>query len=163
MKYIIFSEFNRNHLLFLSLLIISIIKDVIKDSNKKLTKDMISSFVKYYSYNLFDLLAIIPVVIIAIRSRNMKSDESEQSNKLIINQDQNVLNKIINKNKKMKIFKIFRLHLIIAVFDFVGKYANVIYNIIITKKFFTVKKINLNTMYTINIIAICLLSVLILH
>ena len=162
MKYIRFFEFNRNHLLFLSLFIIAIIKDVVKDS-RKLTSDMISSFVKYYSYSLSDLLAIFPIIIIAIRSRNLKKAEAVESNQTITSQNQNALNEIINKNRNKKIFKVFRLQLIISIFDFVGKYANVTYSIIITKTFIYFKKIDLNTMYTINMIATCLLCVLILH
>ena len=162
MKYIRFSEFNRNYLLFLSLFIISIIKDVIKDS-RKLTKDMISSFVKYYSYSLSDLLAIIPIIIIAIRSRNIKKEETFESNQTIKSKNQNALNEIINKNRNKKIINIFRLQLIISIFDFVGKYANVTYSIIITKTFIYFKKIELNTMYTINFITTCILCLLILH
>ena len=162
MKYIRFSEFNRNHLLFLSLFIISIIKDVIKDSGG-LTKDLISSFVKYYSYSLSDLFAIFPIIIIIFRSRNAKKEESSESSQPKINQNQNALNEIINKNKNKKNLKIFRLMLIISIFDFIGKYSNVVYYIIVTKTFFSVKKIDLNSMYTINIISVCILSVLILH
>jgi hypothetical protein len=108
-------------------------------------------------------LAIFPIIIIAIRSRNLKKAEAVESNQTITSQNQNALNEIINKNRNKKIFKVFRLQLIISIFDFVGKYANVTYSIIITKTFIYFKKIDLNTMYTINMIATCLLCVLILH
>ena len=53
--------------------------------------------------------------------------------------------------------------IVISIFDFLGKYSNVTFNIILAKTNFVFKKIKLNALSVINIIAIYILSILILH
>ena len=63
MKYIIFSELNRNHFLFLTYLIITLIKDIDKRYIIN-TGDIVDTFNKYYLYTLSDFFSIIPFIII---------------------------------------------------------------------------------------------------
>ena len=73
MKYIIFSQFNRYHLLFLTYLIVIVIKEIVKNSYKS-TGDIIESFHKYFSYTISDIISIIPIIIIKIRSKSASKD-----------------------------------------------------------------------------------------
>ena len=68
MKYIIFSKIDRYYILFLTYFIIIIIKEIVKDLYSS-TDDIIESFNRYYSYTISDLLSIIPIIIIKIRSK----------------------------------------------------------------------------------------------
>ena len=68
MKYIIFSKIDRYYILFLTYFIIIIIKEIVKDLYRT-TDDIIESFNRYYSYTISDLLSIIPIIIIKIRSK----------------------------------------------------------------------------------------------
>ena len=63
MKYLIFSELNKNHFLFLSFFIITIIKEIVNRQIKS-TQDVVHTFHKYYIYTLSDFLSIIPIIII---------------------------------------------------------------------------------------------------
>ena len=83
MKYLIFSKLNRNHFLFLSYFIISIIKDIV---NRYITttKDLIQTFNKYYINSLSDFLSIIPLIIIKVRSKGLpRNDQIENEVKSI--------------------------------------------------------------------------------
>ena len=159
MKYIIFAEFNRNHFLFLSYFIIVIIKEVINELYGS-TKDIIASFVKYYSYSISDILSIIPIIIITIRSKSVQKDTliNKRANTDII-----LLYADTMKNKLKRIKKIFKYETIISLFDFLGKYSNVIFNIILAKTNYTIKKMELNAILVFNIFSMCILSYIILH
>ena len=159
MKYIIFAEFNRNHFLFLSYFIIVIIKEVINELYGS-TKDIIASFVKYYSYSISDILSIVPIIIIAIRSKSIQKDTliNKKANTDII-----LLYADTMKNKLKRIKKIFKYETIISLFDFLGKYSNVIFNIILAKTNYTIKKMELNAILVFNIFSMCILSYIILH
>ena len=71
MKYLIWSELNKNHILFLSYFILAIIKELDKHYLIS-TKDIVGTFNKYYIYTSSDFLSIIPFIIIKIRSRSAK-------------------------------------------------------------------------------------------
>ena len=159
MKYIIFSEFNRNHLLFLSYFIIVIIKEVINDLYGS-TQDIIASFVKYYSYSISDILSIIPIIIIAIRSKSIPKDTLDKKQ---TNPEIKLLYTDTMKMTLKRIKKLIKYEVIISLFDFLGKYSNVIFNIILAKSNYTIKKMELNAISVFNIFSMCILSYLILH
>ena len=66
MKYLIFSELNRNHFLFLSYFIISIIIEIVNKYIKS-TDDIVDTFHKCYIHTLSDFLSIIPFIIMTIK------------------------------------------------------------------------------------------------
>ena len=86
MKYLIFSELNRNHFFFLSYLIIIVIKEI---NNLYITQidDIIQTFNKYHIYFLSDLLSIIPFIIIKVRTKSifintLSNEITENKNKI---------------------------------------------------------------------------------
>ena len=74
MKYLIISELNRNHFLFLSYFIIATIKMIVKRYITS-TDDIIKTFHDYYIDSLSDFLSIIPFIIIKLRSKGISKRE----------------------------------------------------------------------------------------
>ena len=185
MKYLIFSELNRNYFLFLSYFIITIIKDIV---NKYITSsdDIIHSFHRYYIYTLSDFLSIIPFIIIKVRSKGISknielpktetinSNSSKKSSKensmenpkFTISDTFNTIEYIYSDNTNQNMIKrskrIFKLSIIISIFDFSAIYLNVTFNIIIQSSNFIIKKTKLNSIILFNIVSKYALSILIL-
>ena len=153
MKYLIFSKLNRNHFLFLSYFIISIIRNIV-NSKIKTSKDIIQTFHKYYISSLSDLLSIIPLIIIKVRSKSIsyfKGLRKDSSKKYYTK---------ANKKRKMRIIK---LSILVSILDFLALYINVTYNIIITAAKFVIKKVTISSDVFFNVISKFALSTLILH
>ena len=165
MKYIIFSKFNRYHFLFVTYLIIIIIKEKVNDLYSP-TDDIIQSFNKYYSYTISDLFSIIPILIIKYRSKRV-STKSSNINTLVesktIQSVKYLYTNSFDYSYSRNTSRIIKLMIVISIFDFFGKYSNVTFNIILAKTNYVFKKIKLNALSVINIIAIYILSILILH
>ena len=129
MKYLIFSKLNRNHFLFLSYFIISIIKDIV---NRYISfgKDLIFSFNRYYIITLSDFLSIIPLIIIKVRSKSISKENQESftNNRTESNNNIKYIYTDINKKRQKRILK---LSILISVIDFVALYSNVTFDIII--------------------------------
>ena len=130
MKYIIFSKFNRNYLLFISYFIIIIIKELFKEFYKP-TGDLIAYLTENYSFTISDLLAFIPMMIIKFRSKSNNKDklietEAGKSAGLVFLNPQ-----VENFKKRMK--KIFKLEIIISMFDVLGKYFYFVFSIILIR------------------------------
>ena len=185
MKYLIFSKLNRNYFLFLSYFIITIIKDIV---NKYITSsdDIIHSFHRYYIYTLSDFLSIIPFIIIKVRSKGISknielpktetinSNSSKKSSKensmenpkFTISDTFNTIEYIYSDNTNQNMIKrskrIFKLSIIISIFDFSAIYLNVTFNIIIQSSNFIIKKTKLNSIILFNIVSKYALSILIL-
>ena len=182
MKYLIFSKLNRNHFLFLSYFIITMIKDLVKRNTTKID-DIIETFNKYYLYSLSDFFSIIPFIIIKVRSKripkNKLSKEYIDKNKTILeeNLEENlkennaeqpkeielIYTDIKEQNKKIRARRKLKLIIIISVFEFLALYINVSYNIIIESTDIKINKVNMNSFILFNIIIKYLLSFLILH
>jgi len=157
MKYLIFSKLNRNHFLFLSYFIISMIRNIVNSkikTSKDISKDIIQTFHKYYISSLSDLLSIIPLIIIKVRSKSIsyfKGLRKDSSKKYYTK---------ANKKRKMRIIK---LSILISILDFLALYINVTYNIIITAANFVIKKVTISSDVFFNVISKFALSTLILH
>ena len=121
MKYIIFSKFNRYHFLFITYFITVIIKEIIYDLYRS-TNDIIESLNKYFSCSISDLLSIIPIIIIKIRSKSvLKRENSFVKEKMLENLKLKYTNTYkIDPNKKLR--RIIKLEIIVSIFDFLGKY-----------------------------------------
>ena len=133
MKYLIFSELNRNYFLFLSYFIISIIKEIV---NKYIasTKDIIQTFNKYYIYSLSDFLSIIPLIIIKVRS---KSTSTKDRDSLKLYKTETYIKYIytdVNKKRKKRIFK---LSILVSILEFIALYINSSFTIIVSITNFT--------------------------
>ena len=133
MKYLIFSELNRNYFLFLSYFIISIIKEIV---NKYIasTKDIIQTFNKYYIYSLSDFLSIIPLIIIKVRS---KSTSTKDRDSLKLYKTETYIKYIytdVNKKRKKRIFK---LSILVSILEFIALYINASFTIIVSITNFT--------------------------
>ena len=153
MKYLIFSKLNRNHFLFLSYFIISMIRNIVNNKIKT-SKDIIQTFHKYYISSLSDLLSIIPLIIIKVRSKSIsyfKGLRKDSSKKYYTK---------ANKKRKMRIIK---LSILISILDFLALYINVTYNIIITAANFVINKVTISSDVFFNVISKFALSTLILH
>ena len=161
MKYLIFSKLNRNHFLFLSYFIISIIKDIV---NRYISfgKDLIFSFNRYYIITLSDFLSIIPLIIIKVRSKSISKENQESftNNRTESNNNIKYIYTDINKKRQKRIFK---LSILISVIDFVALYSNVTFDIIVQTFKIVIKTVKINSHILINIISIFILSNLILH
>ena len=176
MKYIIFSELNKNHFLFLTYLIITLIKDIDKRYIIN-TGDIIDSFIKYYIYTLSDFFSIIPFIIIKVRSKSisknklnlnlsqsLSKEDIEEINDIQYIQSKNDIQLIYNnKDEKKRLKKIIKLLLIVSIFDFLAIYSNVTFNIIIKSSNFEIKKAQMNSHALFNIISKYLLNIFILH
>ena len=134
MKYIIFSELNKNHFLFLSYFILSVI--IALSNNHITTKDIIGSFHQTYIFRLSDFLSIIPFLIIKVRSKGIsktkfEKDNINEENKKISSDQPNIIqNKYINdkiKNKKKRKKRIIKLTILISIFNFLSL-MNIIVN-----------------------------------
>ena len=159
MKYFIFSKLNRNHFLFLSYFIISIIKDIV-NRNIKSSKDVIQTFHKYYIISLSDLLSIIPLIIIKIRSKSI----SNKKQGFFQDQRNDFSFKLFFKNaKKKRIRRIIKLSILVSIFDFLALYINVTYNIILAAAKFVINKVKLTSDILFNVISKFALGTLILH
>ena len=126
----------------------------IVNSKIKTSKDIIQTFHKYYISSLSDLLSIIPLIIIKVRSKSIsyfKGLRKDSSKKYYTK---------ANKKRKMRIIK---LSILISILDFLALYINVTYNIIITAANFVIKKVTISSDVFFNVISKFALSTLILH
>ena len=174
MKYLIFSELNKNHFLFLSFLIITILYTINYKYIEK-TKDIIQSFHNYYIYTLSDFLSIIPFIIIKLRSKSASEIKLEQENTNIRETSSKENNVDISNNiillhsdstyedQKRRKRRIIKLIILISFFDFLGIYSNLIFNIIIERNNYIINRANLNSFILFNITFKYLFSIFILH
>lgn len=179
MKYIIFSELNRNHFLFLTYLIITLIKDIDKHYIIN-TGDIVDTFNKYYLYTLSDFFSIIPFIIIKVRSKSisknklnlnisqtLSKENIEENNDIQYIQSKNDVQLIYlgdnNKDEKKRKKRIIKLLFIVSFFDFLSIYSNVTFSVIIKSTNYSIKKAQMNSYVLFNIIAKYLLNILILH
>ena len=181
MKYIIISELNKNHFLFLTYFIISFAKEI---NNRYITPtdDIIQTFNKYYIYSLSDFLTIIPLIIIKIRSKgiskeielvkedipiekpSISDDTTETKNRAESSFNiEYIYSDIRFSNDQKRKKRIFKLSILVSIFEFLALYLNVTYNIITKSGDFNIKKIKVNSTMLFNIISKCTLSILILH
>ena len=166
MKYLIFSELSRNHFLFLSYFIISIIKNIV-NKQIKTTKDLIQTFNTYYMCTLSDLLSVIPLIIIKIRSKdilnkpreNTKSNSDDRTESSDINY---IYTDYAQRNDK-RVKRIIKLSILVSIFDFLALYINITYNIIINIHNIVIKKFLLSCDILFNVISKFAFSTLILH
>ena len=161
MKYLIFSELQRNHFLFLSYLIISIIKNF-NNRYRISGDDIIFEFNRYNIFILSDFLSIIPVIIIKVRSKgnSEKYQEDFKDNSSKTSNDIKYIYTDVNKKKRKRIFKLL---ILVSFFEFLGKYINIIFDIITLTTNFIIKKVIINSNVLFNIISKYALSILILH
>ena len=104
------------------------IRNIVNNKINK-SKDIIETFHKYYISSLSDLLSIIPLIIIKVRSKSIsyfKGLRKDSSKKYYTK---------ANKKRKMRIIK---LSILISILDFLALYINVTYNIIITAAKFVI-------------------------
>ena len=100
MKYIIFSEFNRNYFLFLSYFIIFIIREII-NYPFELTDDIIELFIKCYFNSLSDFLSIIPLIIIKVRSKSNQKKELKELSVSSIDESLNEIKYLHSDSKRL--------------------------------------------------------------
>ena len=161
MKYLIFSELNRNHFFFLSYFIITIIKDFI---NRYIAsgRDIIFKFNQYYIYSLSDFLSIIPFIIIKVRSKGISKNDKESLTDNIRESSLSIKYIYTDINKKRK-KRIIKLSILVSMFDFLALYLNVSFDIIIKSSNFIIKSEKINSMILFNILSKYVLSIIILH
>ena len=166
MKYIIFSEFNRNYFLFLSYFIIFIIREII-NYYFELTDDIIELFIKCYFNSLSDFLSIIPLIIIKVRSKSNQKKELKELSVSSIDESLNEIKYLHSDSKRLINNKqrIIRLEFFISIFEFLAIYLDVIFKIIliIVKRNLSFKRFEMTSVFLFNIIAKYLLSVVVLH
>ena len=167
MKYIIFSELNRNHFLFLTYFIISVVKSI-NNRYIRTTQDLVESFNQYYIYTLSDFISIIPLIIIKVRSKNTpKVNNLNDDNKKILSDPPNMIQyKYINdniRNNKKRTQRIIKLTILVSIFDFIALYLKVTFYIIVQKSNYVVKSENVNSMILFNVLSKYVFSIIILH
>ena len=179
MKYIIFSELNRNHFLFLSYLIIAIIIEI---NNQHITSsdDIVNTFHKCFLHTLSDFLSIIPFIIITIRSKGVSKNKLEKV-KTIGNEkaiDEKVERRVsetstdialkyfnVNikdkqtKEKKRKI----KLSLLVSTFEFLAIYLDVTFSIIAKTNNYQIKFSEMESSILFKVMSKYILSIIILH
>ena len=163
MKYLIFDKPSFNHLLFLSFFIIYSLRCIIEETCQP-TEDIINNFHFSYILSLSDFLSIIPVIIIQKRSKSTKINESKAINETENSNEKELIfsdNDLENENKKST--TIFKLLIVISIFDFLAQYLVLIFFIIQQKSNIPIKDLNLNCVLIIHIIAQYLTNRIILH
>ena len=179
MKYIIFSELNRNHFLFLSYFIIAIIIEI---DNQHITSsdDIVNTFHKCFLHTLSDFLSIIPFIIITIRSKGVSKDKLEKV-KTIVNEktiDEKVERRVsetsteivlkyfnVNikdkqtKEKKRKI----KLSILVSTFEFLAIYLDVTFSIIAKTNNYQIKFSEMESSILFKVMSKYILSIIILH
>ena len=128
MKYLIFSKLTRNHFLFLSYFIITIIYDIV-NRYIYIGKDLIFTFNKSYIFTLSDFLTLIPVIIIKIRSKSAK--ENKESFKNSRTESEIDIKYIYTNTNNKRRKRIIKLSIIVSIFDFLALYLELIFDIII--------------------------------
>ena len=156
-KYFLFSKLQLKHLLFLFFFIISSCKrtaQIFLEKNQKLSID----FLKLYLYDIGDFLSVIPYIIM---KKGMESEKiSKQTQRVSC---AGIKYRYFNDEKNKKNCIGFRKVLIFTIVDFVAQISPVIYYTIKADQKLEVKRANLNTAITFNIIFIMLFSYFILH
>ena len=160
MKYLIFSKLTRNHFLFLSYFIITIIYDIV-NRYIYIGKDLIFTFNKSYIFTLSDFLTLIPVIIIKIRSKSAK--ENKESFKNSRTESEIDIKYIYTNTNNKRRKRIIKLSIIVSIFDFLALYLELIFDIIIQGFSLTIKNEKINSNILINITSKLILNNLILH
>ena len=159
MKYLIFSKLNKKYFLFLSYFIFSIVKDIVNRHIASID-DIIQTFNKYYVNTLSDLLSIIPLIIIKVRSKSISTENREIQKDFRKN---SALKYIYANYNKKRTKRILKLSILVSIFDFVALYLNVTFTIIVTITKFPFKKNILTSDILFNVISKFALSALILR
>ena len=171
MKYLIFSKLNRNHFLFLSYFIISILKELVNknlspgnDANYtidlKYIRDIVYSFNKYYINSLSDFLSIIPIIIIKVRSKSISTKNQESSTRTEASGSIKFIYTDVNKKRTKRILK---LSILVSIFNFLALYLNLTFSIIMLVSKIDIIKVKISSNILFNIISKYVLSILILH
>lgn len=162
MKYLIFQELNWKHFLFLSYFMITILEEGILHLYHS-TDDIIETFNQYYIYSLSDLLSIIPLLIIKKRSKGLQKKVENQFQSAPTKDIELLYTDYASVAVEKTSKKIFKYEILIAIFEFLALYSNVLFNSILAKNNFIINKINLNSVLIINVFSKYILSILILH
>ena len=152
MKIFIFPEFEWKYILFLLFFIFSFLQNLIIRWISMDSKDIAQPFLNTYLFNISDYFAIIPGIIIFIRSKriNIQKIKSNAGAGLIYNKG----------TKKSVNFKWFVL--LVALFDFASHVSSLVFYIVYGKNDRSVSENNLSSLLIFNTITIYLLSRLIL-
>ena len=169
MKYIIFAKPNKYHFLFLSFFIVKIIDEIMTICITSYG-DIIETFHKNYLASMSDFLSIIPIIIIKVRTKNISKDilinesqENIKQNTIDSNNNIEYIYSDINlENNTKRKRRILKFSIIISIFEFLGRYINIIFKIIFIN-YKSVEKGEQNTIIFINIISKFVLSIIILH
>ena len=164
MKYLIFAELSRNHFLFLTYFILSIIKEIVNHYIVS-SKDEIHTFNKYYMCTLSDLLAIIPLSIIKMRSKDIlkKTRESKKKETTELTSDINYIYTTFAQRNEKRAKRIIKLSILVSFLEFWALYINITYNIIISIHKIQIKKQILTCDISFNVISKFAFSSWILH
>ena len=181
MKYLIFSELNRNHFLFLSYFIISIIIEI---DNKyiKSTDDIVDTFHKCYIHTLSDFLSIIPFIIIKLRSKGISKREKLEKIKANLsekNSNENLaertstessidiaykyLNATFKEKKEKAKKRKIKLSLLVSVFEFLAIYLDITFSIIAKTNNYAIKFSEMDSQILFKVMSKYILSIIILH
>ena len=171
MKYIIFSELNKNHFLFLTYFILSFIIRLISIYIKTI-KDVVQIFHLFYIYTLSDFLSIILFFIIKVRSKGMSKTKFEkgninEENKKISSDLPNIIqNKYLNdkiKNQKKRMKRIIKLTILVSILNFLALNIQLTFYIIVEKIQYVIKSMTIHSHILFNILSKYILSIIILH
>ena len=159
MKYLIFAELSRNHFLFLTYFILSIIKEIVNHYIVS-SNDAIHTFNKYYMCTLSDLLSIIPLTIIKMRSKDIlkKTRESKKKETTELTSDINYIYTTFEQRNEKRAKRIIKLSILVSFLEFLALYINITYNIIISIHKIQIKKLILTCDISFNVISIIIFS-----
>ena len=156
MKIFYFPKCAWKYILFLLFFIFSFLQNAIIRWISWDTKDVAQPLLNTYLFNVSDYLAIIPFLIVKIRSRKKKQEE-DRLNK-ILSVKTNYIFYTINKSSKN-----FKWHVIlVGTFDFASHISSLVFYIVYGKNDRSVSENNLSSLLIFNTVIIYLLSRLIL-
>ena len=159
-KYFYISTPHLKHLYFLSLFVISTIRNYVKERVWKLSNLSISFF-NLYIFVIADSLSFIPNIIIKKRTENNKTNIIQP-----LKEENNEIELLYNPRDDEEIIKMqnkgYKKIILLSFLDYIAQISIVISILIINGYRFDIHEINLNSLLIFNILFIIVLSKLML-
>jgi len=151
-KIFYFPKFEWKYILFLLFFIFSFLQTSIIRWISMNSKDVAQPFLNTYLFSVSDFLAVIPYLIVYLRSRRIKREEIEL--KKINSIKGNFLHYRGDKKKK----NFYWLNILVALFDFGSHISSLLFYVVYGRNERSISENNLSSMLIFNTIIIYLLS-----
>ena len=151
-KLFLFPKFEWKYLVFLAFFIFSFSYNFVNRWISIKSKDMAQPFINVYLFNVSDYIALIPYLIVKIRTYHKKRSKNKEI-------DPKKLLKTLSYHEKVRKEKNFYIYMaLLAIFDFMSSISSLMFYLIYGKNDRSVSENNLSSLLIFNIITIYILS-----